>query len=192
MYRRLAIVSRDLDWLGLQHNMGSERMLARIAGKDCPLELLKTLADTVEPVKDYDRGDTQKVDLLGPLNHLVDAIPPESDTAREVNALALRAVKDPAARADLRAWFVRWRDNDARLAPYLPTSSLRSQLVPLSHDLATLGTMGLAALDALDAGHALGADEQKAEFAKIDALAAHHAEVFLVVTPAVRVLVEGR
>jgi hexosaminidase len=192
MYRRLAIVSRDLDWLGLQHNTGSERMLARIAGSDCPLELLKTLADTVEPVKEYDRGNTQKVGLLMPLNHLVDAVPPESDVAREVNALAVRAVKDPAARAELRIWFVWWRDNDARLAPYLPASELRAQLAPLSHDLATLGTMGLAALDRLEAGRALSAEEQKAEVAKIDALAAHHAEMYLVVTPAVKVLVDGR
>ncbi len=191
MYRRLAVVSRNLEWLGLQHISGSRRMLGRIAGDDMPLQLLETLAAAAEPVKGYDRETTQVYDGEAPLNHLVDAVPPESDQARYINELAQRAVHDPSVRPELRAIFLRWRDNDAKIEPYLATSMLRKPLVPLSQSLSELGGVGLDALDAVEAGRAVTAEERKAQLAKVDDCAAHHAEMFLVVTPAVRALVEA-
>jgi hexosaminidase len=191
MYRRLAVVSRNLEWLGLQHVSGSRRMLGRIAGDDMPPRLLDTLAVTVEPVKEYDREKTQVYDGEAPLNHLVDAIPPESDQARYVISLAQRAVQDASLRPELRAIFIKWRDNDALIEPYLPTSMLRKPLVPLSQNLSTLGSIGLNALDTIESGRTVTADQRKAQLAKIDDCAAHHAEMFLVVTPTVRALVEA-
>lgn len=191
MYRRMAVVSRNLEWLGLQHVSGSRRMLDRIAGDDMPLPLLETLADAAEPVKEYDREQTQVYDGEAPLNHLVDAVPPESDRARYINELAQRAVHDPSVRPELRAIFLRWRDNDTKVEPYLATSMLRKPLVPLSQSLSELGGVGLDALDAVEAGRAITADQRKGHLAKVDDCAAHHAEMFLVVTPAVRALVEA-
>jgi hexosaminidase len=191
MYRRLAVLSRNLEWLGLQHHTGSQRMLARIAGDDMPPELLQTLAEAVEPVKEYEREKTQVYDVEVPLNHLVDAIPPESDQARLIRALAQRAVHDPSARPELRQWFVRWRDNDAQLQPYLGTSELRRSLIPLSQSLSALGVLGLAALDGIESAHPVTAELRKEQLARLDEIAMPHAELFLVVTPAVRVLLEA-
>ncbi|MGA8531881.1 MAG: family 20 glycosylhydrolase [Acidobacteriaceae bacterium] len=191
MYRRLAVLSRNLEWLGLQHRSGSQRMLGRIAGDDMPLELLETLADAVEPVKEYDREKTQVYDVEAPLNKLVDAVPPESDPARLIRAEAQRAVHDPSARSDLRQWFLRWRDNDARIEPYLGTSALRRPLIPLSQNLSALGALGLAALDSLESAHPLTAEQREEQLARLDEIAAPHAELFLVVVPAVRVLLEA-
>lgn len=125
------------------------------------------------------------------LNHLVDAVPPESDQARYISELAQHAVEDPSARAKMRAVFLRWRENDAQIEPYLATSMLRKPLVPLSQNLSELGGLGLDALDAIEAGDAISAGQRKAELAKVDACAVPHAEMFLVVTPAVRTLVEA-
>ena len=82
MYRRLEVLNRNLEWLDLRQRTNSRRMLYRIAG-NVPRDLVDTLASQVEPVKDYDRGNTQSYDVLKPLNRLVDAVPPESDAARE-------------------------------------------------------------------------------------------------------------
>jgi hexosaminidase len=191
MYRRLAVLSRNLEWLGLEHRTSSRRMLGRIEGDDMPAALLETLAAAVEPVKEYNREKTQVYDVEAPLNHLVDAIPPESDAARQINALAQRAVHDATARPELRKWFVRWRDNDAQIEPYLATSMLREPLVPLSQQLAELGTLGLAALDAIEASHAVTPEQRREQLAKADACSAPHAEMFLVVTPAVHTLIEA-
>ena len=129
--------------------------------------------------------------MEAPLNHLVDAVSPESDAARQINTLAQRAVHDPTARAELRKWFTRWRDNDARIEPYLATSMLREPLVPLSQQLSELGTLGLAALDAIEAAHPVTPGQRKEQLAKAGVCGAPHAEMFLVVTPAVRTLIEA-
>jgi hexosaminidase len=191
MYRRLAILSRNLEWRGLEHCASSRRMLARIEGDDMPPELLDTLAVTVEPVKEYDREKTQKYNVEEPLNYLVDAIPPESDLARQINALALRAVHDPSARPELREWFIRWRDNDAQLEPYLAFSELRKPLAPLSQELSNLGVVGLSALDAIDSPFPVSEDLRKQWLDQVEQSSASHAEMFLVVTPAVRVLIQA-
>jgi hexosaminidase len=191
MYRRSAILSRNLEWLGLEHRTNSRRMLERIEGDDMPPELLETLAGAVEPVKEYDRERTQKYDVEAPLNHLVDAISPESDRARRMNALAQRAIHDPAVRDELRKQLSLWRDNDARLEPYLTSSALREPLVPLSQALFELGDLGLSALDAIELGHTVSEDLRKQQLARIEELAAPYAEMYLVVTPAIRALIEA-
>jgi hexosaminidase len=190
IYRRLAVLSRNLEWLGLEHRTGSERMLGRIEGDDMPPELLETLAMAVEPVKEYDREKTQVYDGEAPLNHLVDAVSPESDAAREINALAQRAVQDASVRPELRKCFTKWRDNDAMLEPYLDTSILRAPLIPLSKSLSALGVLGLAALDAIESGRSVTPEQRREQLATAEESTTPHAEMFLVVAPAVRTLIE--
>ena len=191
MYRRLEVLNRNLEWLDLRQRTNSRRMLYRIAG-NVPLDLLETLAAQVEPVKDYDRGKTQSYDVLRPLNRLVDAVPPESDAAREVSALIRRSIQGRSQRPDLRKILIRWRDNDAQLAPLLPSSSLLADLAPLSHRLSVLGTIGLQALDALDAGAPVTAESENQQLAVVNESAAPHAELMIVAAAAVRQLVESQ
>lgn len=191
MYRRLAILSRNLEWLDLQHIRNSRRMMGRIAGDDTPPELLETLAMTVEPVKEYEREKTQQYDGEAPLNHLVDAIPPESDRAREINALAQRAIQGPSLRPELKRWLIRWRDNDAQLSPFLTTSALREPLVSLSHNLSVLGSLGLEALDAIESGAPVTPEQRRQQLAKLEDSSVPHAEMLFVITPAVRALIDA-
>ena len=83
MYERLQATSRWLDGLGLTHNSSYEPMLRRIAGTE-DVSALQTLADVVEPVKDYAREESPPLGATSftPLNRLVDAARPESATAR--------------------------------------------------------------------------------------------------------------
>jgi len=82
MYRRLDATSRWLETTGVTHRSNYEPMLARLAG-DAPVAPLRVLADVVEPLKRYRRGRTRSYSRFTPLNRLVDAARPESDTARE-------------------------------------------------------------------------------------------------------------
>ncbi len=54
------VVSAQLEWLGLTHQHNYLRALRRIAGAASSEEFnaLRTLADVVEPVKDYTREQT--------------------------------------------------------------------------------------------------------------------------------------
>jgi len=158
MYTRMRAVSLELESLGLTHNSVRERMLQRMAGT-ADVAPLRVLADVVEPVKDYDRWNEEKkgpIDFHMPLNHLIDAAYPESDTARHFGDLVQQFIhsgyKDQAAEAQIRTWLLLWRGNDAKLHGLLESSSLLEEDVSISQNLAMLGAAGLQALDYLDKG----------------------------------------
>ena len=120
MYQRLEYVSRWLDWLGLTHNSSYEPMLRRIAGSN-DISALRTFTDVVEPVKDYTREEIATVEAtsLSPLNRVIDAARPESETARHfadlVDAL-IAGQADPSAKQEVRTLLTRWRDNQSKSA----------------------------------------------------------------------------
>jgi hexosaminidase len=132
-------------------------MLHRMAGP-ADTTALRVLADVVEPVKDYNRWSEEKgpIDFHAPLNRLIDAAYPESDTARQfsdlVETFAKSGYKDEAAEAQIRTWLSLWRNNDMKLHPLLEQSSLLHEDVPISQNLAMLAAAGLQALDYLDKG----------------------------------------
>ena len=140
-------------------------MLHRVAGPASAEEFnaLRTLADVVEPVKDYMREQTATEPATSdmPLNRVVDAIPLESRVAREfgemVDKYVASSCRDAALGAQIRAQLVLWRDNDAKLQPLEQRSFLVKQVAPTSQDLAAVASVGLAALDALE--HGGNADE---------------------------------
>lgn len=157
MYMRMHAVSLELEGLGLTHNLARQRMLQRMAGT-ADTSALQVLADVVEPVKDYRRGEETKrpIDFHAPLNRLIDAAYPESDTAREFSALVEKFLqsgyKDEVAEARIRTLLTQWRSNDAKLHPLLEKSFLLQEDAPISQNLAMLGAAGLQALDYLAKG----------------------------------------
>ena len=188
MYKRLDALSISLERLKLLHNANSREMLDHIDGKT-PRQLFETLSAVVEPVKGYEREKTQAYSTETPLNRLVDAVSPESNAGRELNILAQQAIQDPSSRLELRNWFKKWRDNDAKLQPFLSSSSSLQELLPLSHDLSILGSTGLEVLDNIEAGSRVAADKRTQQLAAIDDAAKPHAELFLVVASGIRQLV---
>ena len=103
MYQRMAVTSRWLDGLGLTHNSSYDPMLRRIAGTD-NIAALKALADVLEPVKDYTREETAPAPATSasPLNRVVDAVRPESATARQF-AEAVNELTGGAGQAGYRS-----------------------------------------------------------------------------------------
>jgi hexosaminidase len=160
MYTRLELVSQRLEWLGLEHKIAIRQMLQRLAGPASPEELtaLRTLADVVEPVKDYTRQRTAPAPPSSqtPLNRLVDAVPLESHVGRRFNELVdnylASSCRDPAAESRLRMQLSLWRDNDSNLQSLMSRSFLVKEIAPTSQDLSAIATTGLAALDAIGKG----------------------------------------
>jgi len=198
MYARLDFVSARLEWLGLTHRSVSRHMLQRLAGSASPAEFaaLRTLADVLEPVKDYTREQTAPAEPTSatPMNRVVDAVPLESDAGRRfgelVDQFVAASCHDPAAEARLRAQLTAWRDNDAMLQPLAQRSFLVQEVAGRSQDLAALGSAGLAALDAIAKAQP-AADSWKAQqLASIDAAKKPKAQLLLIPAPAVQKLVE--
>jgi hexosaminidase len=152
MYKRLAVVSQKLQYYGLQHLSYADPMLERMSGDPDP-KYLRVLAAVVQPPEGYARGGMKNYRPSTPLNRLVDAVAPESETARKFNELAktIAAGKaSPQQFQEARAWLTLWRDNDGKLEPLLERSELTLELVPLSRSLAQTAAVGLEALDDLE------------------------------------------
>jgi hexosaminidase len=196
MYARMNAVSYELEWLGLTHNSARTEMLQRMAGNG-DIAALRVLADVVEPVKDYNRWDDTKgpIDFHAPLTRTIDAVNPESDTARHFTDLVQTFIqsgyKNQSAEAQIRGYLTTWRDNDARLHPVLEQSVLLKEDVPLSQSLSALGAAGLQALDYLDK-HQTAPDSWKTQqLAAIDQAKTRQADMLLMVVAPVQQLVEA-
>lgn len=196
MYQRLAVINTWLEWLGSTHVSGYYLMLHRLAGQD-DMAPLKTLADVVEPVKDYTREDLAATPAtsLSPLNRLVDAVHPESETGRIFADLVGRVVAGkatPATYAQLHAELTQWRGNDARLQPLLQKSFLLKEVAPLSRNLSLCADTGLQALDYLSRGqHAPSGWAAQQMTMLQQALKPGHAQLLLMVAAPVESLVRA-
>ncbi|MGA8341617.1 MAG: family 20 glycosylhydrolase [Candidatus Sulfotelmatobacter sp.] len=196
MYRRMNAVSYDLEWLGLAHNSARTHMMQRMAGNS-DIAALRVLADVVEPVKDYDRWSDEKgpIDFHAPLTRMIDAVSPESDTARRfsdlVQTFAQSGYKDQAVEARIRRYLTTWRDNDAKLHPLLEQSFGLQEDVPLSQNLSALGATGLEALDYLDKGQTAPDSWKTQQMAVIDQAKTRQADMLLMVVAPVQQLVEA-
>jgi hexosaminidase len=195
MYQRLEEESLRLDWLGLTHNSSYDLMLRRIAGTD-DVAALKVLADVLEPVKDYTRDQTatEPATSAKPLNRVVDAVRPESATARQfadsVNALVAGSAR-PGTEARVRSLLNRWRDNQLELQPLFEKSLLLKEVAPISQNLSALGGAGLAALDYLDRGEKAPAAWVTQQTTIVEQAKKPQSQLLIVVAPSIQKLIEA-
>jgi hexosaminidase len=193
MYQRLAIISKKLEYSGITNAANEEAMLQRMSGDPNP-ETLRILGSVVEPPKGYKRGSLKDYTSLIPLNRLVDAVPPQSETARDFSEICKRIVAGKANPEDWQHahdWLVLWRDNDAKLQPSLDKSELTAELVSLSHSLNQSAEIGLRALDALHSNAALPSETHQQDLDALKAAEKPQAVLLLMVVPAIESLVQA-
>jgi hexosaminidase len=190
MYRRLEIQSVRLEATGVKHRSNYAPMLKGIVG-DQPIEPLRLLADLVEPVKYYVRGQMRTYTSATPLDRLVDAARPESMAARRLQKEVDAFLRTPLLSRDdqrLRATFSAWRNNHPILEPLLSGSPRGAEARPLSRDLAALGEVGEQALEALRTERQAPESWREEAQRVADRGQKARAEVQLAVVPAVRKL----
>jgi hexosaminidase len=194
LYQRMATLDPRLEELGVTANSSYAPMLRRIAGSD-DTSSLRTLADLVEPVKDYTREETAPVEptSLLPLNRLVDAARPESKSARTFAQLvdALVAGRaDADAKDEIRRWLTRWRDQAAELRATEAHAFLLDEVMPLSERLAGIASGGLEAMDYLEGRQPVPAAWKSEQLALLEQAEKPQAQLLLTVVPSIRRLVE--
>ena len=193
MYQRLRIISQKLGYYGLRHRLITGEMLERMSGEIDPVPL-KVLAAVVQPPRLYERQQLRTFTDFTPLNRLDDAVPPESDAAREFNELAKRIATGKATTQEwqqAREWLVLWRDNDAKLQPLLKRSYLTEDLAPLSHNLSQIAEIGLQTLDDLRENRVVSTDVRQRNIEFLKASAKPQAVLLLMVAPSVELLVQA-
>jgi hexosaminidase len=193
MYERLAIVSRQLENYDVNVDYFTDRMLQRMTGESDPVPL-KVLAAVVQPPMGYERESLRSYNSFTPLNRLVDAVSPESETARKFNDLAKLIASGkatPEQWQQVKQWLILWRDNDATLQPLLVKSDLTVELAPVSRTLAQVATLGLQALDNLENNRAISADTQQQDLALLKTAGKPQAVVIDMVVPSIELLVQA-
>lgn len=195
MYRRMQIVSKQLDELGLTQDSNYPIMLRRIAGSD-DISALRLLADVVEPVKGYARYKTapEQPTSLVPLNRLIDAARPESQTAREFAALVdamLGRQPDTTARMKVRAMLTDWQGVAAKLQPLEADSALMKEAAPAAQNLSIVAASGLQAMDYLERHEIPPAAWSGQQLAMLEQAKQPQAQVLLMIVPSVEKLVQA-
>lgn len=193
LYKRMEIESGRLEEVGLTHRSNYRPMLERLVAKG-GVEPLKVLADVVTPIKAYGRGSTRDYTSLIPLQFLVDAARPESETARRfVVSVDAWLASAPKFHADdsLRAAMQKWKGNHAALGKFLLESANAQDAFSQSQDLSEIARIGLEALDFLQMkqGKVASSAWSRGAAAVIGRAQVPHAEIDLAVLPAIRKLV---
>jgi len=192
MYRRLAVVSRQLEELGLTHERNYPVILRRLANSE-NIGPLRTLVSVVEPVKEYKRYQVRPQTMLSPLTGLVDAARPDSEVARQFAAMVEGLLSDAPRfrlyRSDIRVSLTSWRDAGTALDPMIDRAPGLHEARPLAKNLADVAAAGLEAIAYLSTGEAATTQWRDAQLAKLDEAAKPKAALELVVISSVRKLV---
>ncbi len=192
MYRRLDVISLQLEELGLTHKKNHDMLLRRLV-RDRNTDALRTLASVVEPVKQYRRYQMRPQTMLSPLSGLVDAVPPDSDSARRltlmVNGLLADAPRFQLYRLEISNLFSDWRESSLALSPTIDGSPALEEVRPLARDLEELAITGREALAYLESGTTPTVEWRTSRLAKLDEAAKPKAALEFVVILNLRKLV---
>jgi hexosaminidase len=194
MYRRLEPTNHWLEWLGLTQCSNLELMRQRLAG-DLPVQPLDVFASVLEPVKGYSRH-AERYNIFTPFNRLVDAIPPESDTARQfrVDVDKWLGIPQPSRESTMmRAQLTLWAENVEKVRPMLQTNSLLTENIEAGDALVTLCRAGQDALTYLEANASTTAtaDWKQRTQTAVSAAAGRHGDILIMIAPAIQKLVDA-
>ncbi len=194
MYRRLERVSRDLEFFGLMHRAHQTQMLQRMTAHEDTVSL-QMFADLLTPTSLSVRRRIQKYSSLSPLNRMVDAVQPESDSARRFADQVNNALANPSGAPDsfqpVRKQLSAWRDNAQALRPTLEHSYLLREIIPVSEIVANLCTKGLEALNSIETGQKPAETWGKESASLLEGAEKPQAEMMIAITAPIKTLIEA-
>ena len=194
MYRRLAVVSLQLEELGLTHKKNPEMMLRRMVRND-DIGPLRTLVSVIEPVKEYRRYQMRPQTMVSPLTGVVDAAVPDSEVARRFNWMVSEFLNDAPRyqlyRAELIQMLAEWQTASAALEPLIDRSPSLKEVKPLAQNLSVLGETGLEAISYLKLGMPPPRDWRETSLAKVNGVAKPYAALEFAIIAGTKQLVNA-
>ncbi|WP_301924047.1 beta-N-acetylhexosaminidase [Ferruginibacter sp.] len=148
MYRRLDIVSLQLESLGLQH-LSYKQVLMRRLCNGYNTKPLEVLVSVLEPLKIYERneGDTMYT-VFSPFTKLADIASPDQEVPRIFNEQVEAFLINPStiSEKEIRDKLILWHENNVAFKLLLINSPALSEASLLSENLSALAAAGLEAL----------------------------------------------
>ena len=154
MYRRMDIISLQLDGLGMRHISYRQPMMRRLVnGNDT--KTLEVLLNVIEPLKIYERnsGDTMYT-VFSPFTKLADAAIPDPNLPREFKELVDDYLdrKSTAIEKKLIAQLTEWKDNHNKFLVVINNSPVLKEAESLSKSLSEIASSGIEAVELLRNG----------------------------------------
>jgi hexosaminidase len=148
MYRRLDIVSLQLEAVGLQHITYKQVLLRQLsAGWDT--HALEVLVNVLEPLKIYDRnaGDTMYT-VFSPFTKLADVASPDQPIPRIFRKQVDSFLVNPSSTlyGEITEKLILWKDNNMQFKEVLNNSPVLQEAASLSENLSALASAGLEAM----------------------------------------------
>jgi hexosaminidase len=192
MYRRMDIISFQLEELGLTHEKNYEMMLRRLANNQDTAPV-RTLVDIVEPLKIYKRGASRDFTQQSPYTRVMDAARADQKVAREFHKLVDQYLQNNAKDAELveriKWHFDLWADNHDALMKIVDRSPVLREIESLSQDLKFVSLAGLEMINAIESGDKLTASQAKEFSKKIENAKKDRAQVeLMIVVPVEKLL----
>ncbi len=151
MYRRMDLVSLQLDALGMRHIAYRAPMIRRLANGN-NTKALEVLLDVIEPLKIYERnsGDTMYT-VFSPFTKIADAAIPDPPLPRLFNNWVDKYLADtsPEIEKNITAQLIEWKDNHKNLLLLIKHSPVLSEAESLSASLSQIAVSGLEAIEHL-------------------------------------------
>ena len=149
MYRRLIVLDKELEYLGLQHRNYRMKLMADMVAEPY-LPYLEVLTETLQEDKMFARMAIYKpmFYFTTPLDRIVDVARPESYLAYQFGQDVDKWIEseDDAIREDLIAVLENWSGNHSQLAPAFINNERLLEVKPHSEHLSHLAQMALEAL----------------------------------------------
>ncbi|MEP7036905.1 MAG: family 20 glycosylhydrolase, partial [Acidobacteriota bacterium] len=190
MYRRLAVISRQLEELGLTHLKNQEVLLRRLANNQSIFRLQRLLS-IIEPVKEYRRYQVRPQTMLSPLTGLVDAAQADAPTARFFNQTVDDLISNysPEKARTVQNLLIGWSDTARGLDSLTEDSPALTEARPLGLDLLNLSQIGSEAISYLNKNQTPPADWRDKEIAALAEIAKPKAALEFAVLPGMKLLV---
>jgi hexosaminidase len=198
MYRRLFVLSDELDAQGMPIQGNYERALRRLTN-DEPIGHLKTLTDILTPVKGYRKLMAAMFKASSasyqttPLTGVSDIILVDSETKRKFRQLVKTFLEthDKNAESSIRTYLAAWQQNDALLEPMFHGNKRLTEIQDHSKNLSVAAAIGLDALNKIDKGAAPDAAWVQQQANTLDNCAKAHNESEIAVIPEIAALLTG-
>jgi hexosaminidase len=146
MYRRLDVVSVQLEELGVRHLAGPDEMLRRLAGTE-RIQPLRAMLQYVQPVELGLRENASPFTQLTVLTRFEDIVAPDPFGRRRVEAEVKRLLSGQSASTEaLEAIFQEWNALPASVKSMAQANPLLGDAQTLANELAQLAEIGHEAL----------------------------------------------
>jgi hexosaminidase len=197
MYRRLFVISGQLDEIGVQHISSYERGLRRLTGGG-DISPLKTLTDVLTPIKGYKKLFAKMgkpVSLTyqtAPLTDVSDIVFVDSEVKRQFRAAVKSYSKNPndTDAGLITAQLEKWKAHRTALEPLINKGLTGSGINENSKYLYTAAVIGLEAFKMLKNKEKPSADWVKQRTDALNEIKKVYGEVELCIVPEIKALVD--